>query len=179
MLEDMRAAVVVLSLADSLREKESWSGETHIQKGVYFLKELVHVPFSYEFVLYRHGPFSFQLRDHLNALRGDGMLDVVPQRPYGPMLRVTDFGREICSRFPRTMREHRQAVEFVADRIARLSVADLERLSTALFVTRASAAATPLERAALINQLKPHIPVREAEEGVRKIDDLIRAVPVT
>ena len=54
---------VVCLLVEEMRRQGSWSGETHLQKGTYLLKHLVGVPLQYKFTLYKHGPFSFQLRD--------------------------------------------------------------------------------------------------------------------
>ena len=76
---------VMLSLIRSLRENGSWCGETHIQKAAYFLKTVTAVPLKFEFILYKHGPFSFDLRDHLGNLI-DGL--AVWARPRSPLRTV-------------------------------------------------------------------------------------------
>jgi hypothetical protein len=53
---------VLVGLARRLYEQGSWTGETHIQKAAYLLHELLAVPFDFAFILYKHGPFSFDLR---------------------------------------------------------------------------------------------------------------------
>jgi hypothetical protein len=50
---------LIAVLADSLRKRGSWAGETHIQKAGYLLQELLGVPLNMKFILYKHGPFSF------------------------------------------------------------------------------------------------------------------------
>ena len=52
---------VLVGLARRLYEQGSWTGETHIQKAAYLLHELRDVPFDFAFILYKHGPFSFEL----------------------------------------------------------------------------------------------------------------------
>src|ERR1035441_4963526 len=67
--------MAVLTLLDrEMLAKGSWCGETHIQKATYFLQELLGVDLGFEFVLYRHGPFSFELRDELSSMQADDIL---------------------------------------------------------------------------------------------------------
>ena len=58
-----------------------WSGETHLQKATYLACWLVDIPFDFDFILYKHGPFSFELRDELGSMRADRLLDREPQPP--------------------------------------------------------------------------------------------------
>ena len=44
MMNPFEQASVVLSLAESLRKRGSWTGETHVQKAMYFLQELLKFP---------------------------------------------------------------------------------------------------------------------------------------
>jgi len=53
-------------LVEALNQRGSWSGSTHIQKSAFFLQDLGETPLDYDFVIYRYGPFSFELRDDLN-----------------------------------------------------------------------------------------------------------------
>ena len=95
---------VLAGLARRLDERGSWSGETHIQKAAYLLHELADVPFEFEFILYKHGPFSFELRDELASMRADRLLERQPQPvPYGRRILVTERGRELEQRLARTM----------------------------------------------------------------------------
>jgi hypothetical protein len=73
-----------------------------------------------EFVLYHHGPFSFDLRDELTDLRASGVLEVVPQsRPYGPRLRTADRAEQLRRRFPKTLHQYSDQLDFVAQEWAR------------------------------------------------------------
>ena len=94
----LQRAAVLTALADELRKRGSWCGETHLQKATYFLQSLLGVPLGYEFILYKHGPYSFDLHDELTALCTDQLLELRPQPyPYGPSLLPTaasaDFRR--------------------------------------------------------------------------------------
>src|SRR5712692_9118533 len=99
----LQRIVILADLASRLGKYGSWCGETHLQKATYFLQELGKVPLGYSFVLYKHGPFSFDLRDELTAMRADGLLELRPQPPYGPSLVPTERASEFARRFPKTL----------------------------------------------------------------------------
>lgn len=168
----LQRAAVLVRLVDRLREQGSWCGETHIQKATYFLQELLDTPMELEFILYKHGPFSFDLRDELTSLRADGILELEPQEPpYGPKFTTTRIGEELLTRSPRTLAQYETAIDFVANALGRRDVADLERLATALYVTREGAASVS-ERAQMLHELKPHVLLASAQSAIQELDQL-------
>ncbi|HTU32851.1 MAG TPA: hypothetical protein VMF66_03515 [Candidatus Acidoferrum sp.] len=130
---------------------------------------------DFDFILYKHGPFSFELRDELTAMRADGFLELRSQAPYGPTLVTTDLGRELKKEYPKTLEKYEQSVEFVARRLADKNVSQLERLATALFVTLEGAPRSLEERAEELTDLKPHIDLDSAEAAVGEIDEMSQA----
>lgn len=163
---------IILTLVEELRRQDSWCGETHVQKAMYFLQEMAGVPTGFEFILYKHGPFSFDLRDELTAMRADRMVDLKFVHPsYGPSLepaasapRVLDLGRGAVA-------DARRAVEFVAERFGDRPVTELERLGTALYVARKLPGQARAEQAEEIVRLKPHIERVEAELALETVAD--------
>src|SRR5947209_16392412 len=116
-MNGMQRRAVLLRLIQRLHAHGSWCGETHVQKTTYFLQELLDVPLDLNVILYKHGPYSFDLSAELTALRADQMLDVVPRDPrYGPTLRETDVGRKLVVQYPKTIGRYDPAIEFVADK---------------------------------------------------------------
>ena len=79
---DCDKTVLLTHLIEGLCERGNWCGETHVQKTAFFVQELMGVPMEFRFILYKHGPFSFDLRDELTALRANGLLGLEP-RSYG------------------------------------------------------------------------------------------------
>jgi len=165
---------VLAGLTRRLDKNGSWSGETHIQKVAYVLRELADVPFQFNFILYKHGPFSFELRDELSSMRADGFLERQPQLPYGPRILVTERGRNLEERFRRTMSTYGRKLDWVAERLAQKNVLELERLATALWVTRQHPRSRVDRRARTLSVIKPHVSREEALSSVHEIDALIR-----
>src|SRR5713101_1542239 len=93
---------VIIALVESLSTHNSWCGETHIQKSAYFLSRLEQDAVCFSFILYKHGPFSFGLRDQLTALRARSFLQLEATFPWGSRFRSTDAGsvlKDISSSF--------------------------------------------------------------------------------
>jgi hypothetical protein len=166
---------VLVGLARRLHDRGSWGGETHLQKAAYLLHELGGAPFDFDFILYKHGPFSFELRDELGTMRADRLVErEVQVQPYGARFVVTDRGEELEKRFARTMERYGPALDWVADRLGDRGVMELERLATALWLTRELRETSSVEeRAGRLHQVKPHVSISDAAGAVREIDEML------
>jgi len=173
-MEHFHAAAVITELADRLLEQKSWCSETHIQKAVYFLQDVLGVPIGLEYILYKHGPYSFDLTEKLMSLRADFLLEKVSiQEGYGPQLRPTKESRSLRERFPKTLDRYSKSIEFISTELADKRVADLEKLATALWVTRKlGQEGSALRRAEMLHALKPHISLADAQLAIRDFDAL-------
>lgn len=173
-MKRLKRDAIILSLAESLNKKGSWCGETHIQKSTYFLQELLEVPLSLEYILYKHGPYSFDLSSELNAMRADEFLKLESQPfPYGPSLIPADGGEFLKTKFQKTLRKYRRQVQFIADKLGDKNVVELERLSTALYATRRTDDTDINRRASYVNSQKHHISIDEARTAIGEVDALI------
>src|SRR5687768_16813155 len=111
-----RVSLLLAVLTEKLRARDSWAGETHLQKAVYFLQRMLGVPTGFKFTLYKYGPFSFGLRDKLTEMRSSGQLSMVIQpAPYGPQFQTGPGAAQLRKRFPKTLRAYDEQLEFVAD----------------------------------------------------------------
>jgi uncharacterized protein YwgA len=174
-MKRLQRDAVILSLIENLRSKGSWCGETHIQKATYFIQELSGVPLDFEFVLYKHGPYSFDLSDEITAMQADSVLKLQLQPyPYGPSFIHSVNSKLIKELFPKTLKIYNPMVKFIADKLGGKGVAELERLATALYVTRKINTDISIEsRAQCIHKLKPHVSLDEARDAVMVVDTFI------
>jgi len=172
-MKRIQRAAVIVSLIEALRAKDSWCGETNIQKACFFLQELTRVPLDLEFVLYKYGPYSFTLTDELTGMRADSILALRVRDPkYGPCYIPGALADSILERYPKTIGKSERKVVFVAERLGNKGVADLERVATALYVRKGMGAVGVKERANRINQLKPHVSLPDAHAAVREVDKM-------
>ena len=165
----LQRATVLLSLLNALKARGSWCGETHIQKATYFLQVMMETPLEFEFVLYKHGPYSFDLSDEITALRADLLLDVQSRAPYGPSLVPSETSAALLANFPRTREQFEPAIQFVGRHLGDKNVAELEKLGTALFVTKSGAD----DRVRRLCKLKPHVDEPEAHRALQVVDSML------
>ena len=176
-MDRLPQAAIITKLAQRLREHGSWCGETHLQKATYLLQELLEVPTGFDFILYKHGPYSFDFSDEISSLRADGLLTLQPQpAPYGPRFAPAPISERLHASFPKTLAKYDEQIEFVAKALGGKRVDELEHLATAYFVTKQETSkhnGSVQSRAECLNQLKPHVSVQAATKAVEEIDRLI------
>jgi hypothetical protein len=173
-MDRLRRAALLTALADSLRKKGSWCGETHLQKATYFLQELQKVPVGCEFVLYKHGPFSFELRDELTAMRSDGLFDLLQQWPYGPTLVPTPKSKQLRQQYPKMLQKYEKQLNFVCSQLAKQNVSELEKLATALYIRLEKPSKSESQRAKYLHSLKPHVSLDDSLDAVQTVDSIVK-----
>jgi hypothetical protein len=173
-MKRLQRAAILTELAKQLIAEGSWCGETHLQKATYFLQELLKVPTAFEFILYKFGPYSFDLGDELTALQADELLALkVRGQSYGPSYVPTETSEALRGRFPVTLGKYRDSISFVAKKLGYKGVAELERLATALFVTLDDRENDSLTaRARRLHNLKPHVSIESAKAAVAEFDEV-------
>ncbi len=171
-MDRLQRAAILTELMDQLHRHGSWCGETHVQKAVYFLQEILGVPTAFEYILYKYGPYSFDLAEDLTALRADYLIEFDHRSPgYGPALVPTRWSSELRSRYPKTLDKYRQAIQSVAQALGSKDVKELEKLATALYVTRQLGDPSDTEsRARRLCELKPHVRLEDARAAVEEFD---------
>lgn len=162
---------VILDLIKKLRSKGSWCGETHVQKAAFILQNLSKSKMGYKFVIYKHGPYSFDLKSELTAMKASEIIDVTfPQEGYGPSLKATKFGDRLYEVNKDDVVKYSRLNEFVANWFGSKDVRYLEKVATAYFITSKYPREAVESRAKRLHSLKPHVDLHAAEEAVRIVD---------
>ncbi len=164
----LEQSCLMLDLALSMKENGSWAGETHVQKAGYFLDQLLGVPTELRYILYKHGPFSFDLRELLTDMESNGFLRWIPQPPYGPSIGEGTLSNMLRAKFSTSSAMYARHIAFVAHHLGGRNVSSLERVATALFVD--SEGFKGSSRVGRIVELKPHVEVSLAERAVEEFD---------
>ncbi len=164
---------LIAAMVERMRESDGWAGETHIQKGLYFWKTLCGVPFSYSFILYKHGPYSFDLHNDMGRMIADRILKLEPRYPYGPSFLPGQLATILTKRCEETLKRHRGSMAFIVKSIGNLDVRTLERYATALYVIKGHLGINDTELGRMITKLKPHISSEQASEALRAVRTLV------
>ena len=169
-IEEQERWSLICHLVEQMRRAGSWAGQTQIQKSVVFLQELLQVPMGYDFILYKHGPFSFELRSELAIMRIRLQLDLELHHRYGPSFALGNWGRKVLE----LPTKHDEAIDFVANEISVRDTRSLERISTAFFLQNKHPTRNASQIAVEVNRLKPHISISQAHQSIKQVEELKR-----
>jgi uncharacterized protein YwgA len=175
-MSSYKDAAIVVRLAEALQEHDSFCGETHLQKGTYLLKELCGVPLEYPFSLFIYGPYSFALHRDLGHMCAENLLDQVPRVKGATFLPSSRAGL-LFSTYAKTLDRTAPLISFVAERIAKLRVTELEPLATAVLVRREMPDDDAAARAERLRAIKAHLAPDEALEAVTRADQWLAEAP--
>ena len=166
---------LLLKTMNSMWEKSSWCGETHIQKNMFFLQELMEVPFEWSFIIYKYGPYSFDLSYLIGEIHSYGLIELVPQWGFRPKIRVTEYGKEFYEDISELCCTYGKQIEFVADEFGSKNVSELERLATGLHITLDKKVENKSveARSRRLNYLKPHIKLNDAHAVMNEVDKIV------
>ncbi len=172
-MERLEQAATMLSLIEKLKASGSWGGETHIQKATYLLQEVLGVDMGFEFILYKHGPYSFELSDELKSMRADGFLALAQTPPYGATLKKGEMGEVLLEDYGKIVSKQEGTINFIANHLGNMGVLKLEKLTTAVFIKKEKSEADDVVLAECINEEKPHISIEEASQAIKEAEKLM------
>jgi hypothetical protein len=173
-MNELVQRTVLVGLVKRLADKGSWAGETHVQKAAYLLAELRNIDFNFDFILYKYGPYSFGLHDELATMCADDLMErFLPDPRYGPQLLVRPGGVRLEQRLRTAAQRYGEALDWITDILAGRGVADLERLATAMWMTRQDPDGSVQSRAQGVVDVKRHISLDDAVGSVEEIDRLL------
>ena len=161
-----------LGLLAELAERARF-GRTALMKLLFFLQESKGVPLGYQFSLYSYGPFdSDVLADISTAERLNVLKSSIVYYPsgigyeYSPGTDLENM-KNIAGDF---LREHSASIEWVLDSFGGKKAADLELLSTILFVVKYQNPQTVPKLVEQVALIKPHFSQEQIQKG---FDELV------
>jgi len=163
---------ILVTLIECLKGNGSWCGETHIQKSAYLLQKLTNLDLGFDFILYKHGPFSFDLSDELLAMQIDNFIEHIPTPPYGSCYTLAKQSEKLKNHYYDFIEENKDKIKFITQKVGQKGVAELETLATALYVTKQKIIEAD-KRSERITELKPHVSTADAENAISDIDMFI------
>lgn len=161
---------IILAVVEALHQRHSWTGKTHVQKTISLLNDKGKMAIPFRFVLYRHGPYSFDLEAELEQMKSYGALDIdLNTQGYGVILRPGSNAGFVREKGKLSL-EEMKAIDDVCDFVKDSNIWILERLATASWI-RVQEGITERESVARrLNSLKPHISIEEAKEADAQVE---------
>ena len=160
---------ILLELISELKKSGSWCGETHIQKSTFFLEEMLNVPLELDFIMYKYGPYSFELNDDLTVLRAYHYVTIISQEPYGVTYSLKDDENKLKRFYGKNIKEYSKQISLVAKYFGDKTVVELEKLATAFFIYKKEGLSNVNEIAKRLNKKKPHVNIQDAEIAIKEM----------
>lgn len=159
---------LILAVVEALNAVDSWTGKTHIQKAMALLLARARIEMPFTFVLYKHGPFSFDLRDEIGFMKSYLGLSSQSVLGFGEKIQPGEnqgFIKESAQLSDAALEEIKAVCEFVNGRPA----AELEKLATAAWIRSQENIEETEQVAQRLHQLKPHISLPEARAACTEV----------
>lgn len=151
-MSEFTAYAIVLRAVQSLNKVGSWTGKTHVIKSLFIASSKVELPF--QFVLFKHGPYSFDANDAIEFMSAVKMLELTSTPPYGVKLKPGQIERIIETDVdPKVL----EAVDEAAKAVGSCDVKELEAFATSLWVSEKQDPADNTDWFTGVKKLKPHL----------------------
>ena len=173
---EFRKHAFILEVINGLKTAGSWTGKTHVQKTMFLINEATPVQVPFDFVLYKHGPYSFDIENELEQMKSYDAVVVQPISGYGVELRPSENATLVSRLAPLTASE-KDSVDAICHFVGNKGVIELERLATAVWIRNRDHIADHHEVALRINALKPHIKIPEAEAADQLVISTLNLMP--
>lgn len=169
---DFKKHSFILSVIENLQKYGSWTGKTHIQKTSFLLKVLSKIEVPFRFVLYKHGPYSFELQNEFEEMKS-----------YAATVsgEVTHYGSRFFLGMNATrIQEISPLDEAVVEEIERIckfvnckNVSDLEKIATVAWIHFEEKLIDPDGVSNRLHELKPHISSEQASEAYAELQSVL------
>jgi uncharacterized protein YwgA len=167
---DWRKDEIIISVIRNLKENGSLCCKTHIIKTLYLLKATKRIDMPFDFILYKHGPYSFDVEDSLALMKSYGAIeeDDTKSGIYGESLKLGD-NADFPKKFVQLKNSELDAISEICKITGNKGVKELERLATSAWIVDDEKISNPEKIASRVHELKPHINKKQAKDAFLEI----------
>lgn len=159
--QQQKRLAIIPALVESSPQRQI--GRTALMKSMYFLQILRQVPLGYRFTLYSYGPFDASVLSDLSTAESLGAVEsrtVFYSGGYGYDIRLADKSKWLKRRAEDFIDKHEKDVRWVMQKFGKLNSAQLELVSTIIYVDREAAEKSKKvslhSLARQVREIKPH-----------------------
>ena len=170
---ELEKHAIILAVIERLRRYGSWTGKTHVQKTLALLADASCADVPFTFVLYKHGPYSFDVESELEQMCSYSAIDVFPNPDgYGVTIcpgKMSPLVRRESNLTPDDEAEIDRVCGFVDSK----NVTELEQLATAAWIRRREEISNHQDVTLRLHELKPHVSLGEASTADKELCEFL------
>ena len=164
---------LILLVLNCLKEHGSWAGKTHLIKTLYLLKALSKQKIPFDFILYKHGPYSFDIEDELAVMKSYSAIasDTIING-YGESL-IPGSNSSITEKRVKMDKKTKYEIQEICKLVGTKNVRELECLATITWIIKNDKIKDQQDVFNKLNYYKPHISDEEALTAFNKIQNFL------
>jgi len=146
-------------------------GRTLVHKAFWLAQDLMKRDMGFGFGLWRYGPFAPPLEGELDEMEAIHLLEVVPDpEGYGRHHALSEGGERLVSQFGERIKDGLPVLEFLAEKLAPLTVKELEALATCQYFRHRLHTEGWDAYVRDIRNVKPHLSEEDISSAVAQLD---------
>jgi len=173
---DQKKQALVLFIVRKLSEQKGWHGPVFVQRFIYLLQELLDVPLDLFFILYKHGPYSFELAETLTFLTANYLLEFkLPLNHLSPTLVPGKHAAYYDKKFKAEMDAINPRVTWLITKVNDMDFGKLTLLTFALYVLKQLRVQGKDEKKLIseMHQIRPVFSKKQITEAVEALKKLM------
>ena len=139
---DIEKHAIILEVIEQLANHGSWTGKTHVIKTLYLLKSTGKIEVPLEFLLYKHGPYSFEVESEIEEMLSYSAINYSNRmQGYGRSFNAGE-NTEFVKKNGQLKAEVKDIIEKVCKFVNNRDVRELEELATVAWIQKEEKANT-------------------------------------
>ena len=173
---EFRKHAFILEVIQGLKAVANWTGKTHVQKTLFLVNEATPVQVPFDFVLYKHGPYSFDVETELEQMKSYDAIAIQPISSYGVILNPSG-NADVVDLLGSITQAEKDSIQEICRFVGSKGVVDLERLATVVWVRNRDKISDSQEVANRVHTLKPHVSLADAEAADQLVTSTLTLMP--
>jgi uncharacterized protein YwgA len=149
------------------------SGETSIQKLIYFTMKMKDVPFEYKYTLYNYGPYSFELGEDLRDMENSHIILKEPDPSDFGFRFLPNLEMKYVQDVIKEYTEYDGKMERVIDEFKMKPAKYLALISTFMYVDDTQKPKDDQEQIELVSKIKPMFSKWELEGALNEYKEML------
>lgn len=165
---------LLLHIIDRLNKKKNRSGETHIQKLLFFLKNAKLLDFDIDYILYNYGPYSMELSDELRYMEEANLISKIEDSSGYGFNYIPNNEMEYVSDLIKKTRFEYQKIDELIDKFLKIPAKHLALLATFIYLKNKHEISDDNELIDRVMKIKPMFNVFEVNNTLERYSLLIK-----
>lgn len=172
-MDRLERVSLILHVIERLNKKSYRSGETSVQKLLYFIQEMLDIDFNYQYELYNYGPFSFNLNEDIDFMENAHVIYKEPDPSGFGFMLIPNKEIEFVQNVLKSKSRYEGKIDQLLDEFSIMPAKNLALLATFIFVLENEKPKTEEEAIEIVKKIKPMHNIFEYPNMLKKAKEML------